>query len=62
MSTLGKFLMTVINKNYVLIAKNLIVISFRNFQSFPKSVILGRVGLPETHIIFIWLNVVVKCI
>ena len=37
MSTLDKFLITFINKNNVLIAENLIVISFRDFQNFRKT-------------------------
>ena len=34
MNTLHKFLMTFINKNNVLIAENVNVISFRNFRNF----------------------------
>ena len=36
MNTLDKFLMTFINNNNVLIAENLNVISFRDFQNFWK--------------------------
>ena len=38
MNSLDKFLMTFINKNNVLIAENLNVISFRDFQNFQKNV------------------------
>ena len=37
MITLDKFLMTFINKNNMLIAENLNVISFRDFQNFRKT-------------------------
>ena len=37
MNTLDKFLMTFINKNYVLIAENLNLISFHDFQNFRKT-------------------------
>ena len=38
MNTLDNFLMTFINKNNVLIAENVYVISFRDFRNFRKKV------------------------
>ena len=37
MNTLDKFLMTFVNKNNLLIAENLNVISFLDFQNFRKT-------------------------
>ena len=45
MNTLDKFLMTFINKNNVLIAENLNVISFRDFQNVRKTIIIQSVNM-----------------
>ena len=45
LNTLDKFLMTFINKNNVLIAENVNVISFRDFRKFEKRLSIQSINI-----------------
>ena len=45
MNILDEFLMTFINKNNLLIAENLNVISFRDFQNFRKTLTIQSITI-----------------